>query len=1024
MTDRFLALTVPFRHSSWGTFIQLLLLTLVPGSLCAANPTITVQVSSETAPPGGTAQFKIALSAPALVSTAAISMTFDPTIFGPILNVAAFSATGDQAGYANVNGQQLTASVSSSSASLGQLPDLPIFVVTVPVLQGVTSTAATVTVDPTLSPWQDQQGDTYTVNVIPGTLTLGGSLSIQSVIPGGGVLPSATIVSVNGTGFDASTTAAIDGVSIASTQFVNARQINVTLAGATELTGKHLHVTTGAGAQSDFFCSLSSAPANVSPTVFPLLPLTTYTNVAWDRPDDADYNESAVLLNQSLTPVTVTFFSVSPNEFVTVLPSITIAPGNLYLLPLLTGLGPIYMLSSAPIRMIEYRVDQPLVPPYTPQESVFPPTVLANTLPPIASLLQFTAYPSAAAWTWQIGSATPSPVVIDLEGGLPFTVTISNAPWLTVSPTQGTAPATVTFTPNVSALGAGPYSGTVTIHPILLSSLSALTVPDLVLPVSIQVGPTSFITAEPPGLFNAPVGSLTPITGTFSVSTAGAIAKPSVSVNTNSGGNWLSATPTTGFAPGTVTVTLNPAGLPSGAYLGTVIVQGPLNSVTVPVELNVGLNPPPLAANPSTLTFALAAGATSLGSQLVILSQNYSTSSVATQSGGNWLTASLTVMNQVSASASAVGLSPGTYLGTITVTSTAGASLQIPVILTVLTPSAPLTVTPLSVSLTTPAAQSVTQTFNVSSTPSTLFSFTVFTPGPERWWYGGSTSSPSAPSTVTLTFLSTQPGTHYGSVIFTSGSNSVTVPIVLTVAASATSPPILASVVSAGSGLPSAISPGEIITLYGTGLGLTTPRVVTILPGGGGGDAIPYTNVLIDNGTVGQTYASSSQLNVIVPSGTPSTGAATVQVIIDGAYPTATWSVPLAPSAPSIFTISGSGIGPGAIVNQDGSINSPTNPASRGTAIQIYGTGGGPTSPPSYAGNVAQTAASLTLPVTVTIGGVNAQVLYAGNAPGEVVGLVQINALIPQSVTPGTALPLLVTIGGVAAQAGVTVAIQ
>jgi len=65
MTDRFLALTVPFRHSSWGTFIQLLLLTLVPGSLCAANPTITVQVSSETAPPGGTAQFKIALSAPA-----------------------------------------------------------------------------------------------------------------------------------------------------------------------------------------------------------------------------------------------------------------------------------------------------------------------------------------------------------------------------------------------------------------------------------------------------------------------------------------------------------------------------------------------------------------------------------------------------------------------------------------------------------------------------------------------------------------------------------------------------------------------------------------------------------------------------------------------------------------------------------------------------------------------------------------------------------------------------------------------
>jgi hypothetical protein len=64
----------------------------------------------------------------------------------------------------------------------------------------------------------------------------------------------------------------------------NARQINITPAGATELTGKHLHVTTGAGLQSDFFCSLSSAPANIAPAVFPLLPLTTYTNVAWDRP--------------------------------------------------------------------------------------------------------------------------------------------------------------------------------------------------------------------------------------------------------------------------------------------------------------------------------------------------------------------------------------------------------------------------------------------------------------------------------------------------------------------------------------------------------------------------------------------------------------------------------------------------------------------------------------------------------------------------------------------------------------------
>src|SRR5580698_454732 len=77
----------------WGIFPLLALPMAVLG-----NSSITAQVSSETAPPGGFAQFKITLTAPALVSQASISMSFDPTIFGPIAGIAAFSATGDQTG--------------------------------------------------------------------------------------------------------------------------------------------------------------------------------------------------------------------------------------------------------------------------------------------------------------------------------------------------------------------------------------------------------------------------------------------------------------------------------------------------------------------------------------------------------------------------------------------------------------------------------------------------------------------------------------------------------------------------------------------------------------------------------------------------------------------------------------------------------------------------------------------------------------------------------------------------------------
>jgi uncharacterized protein (TIGR03437 family) len=146
--------------------------------------------------------------------------------------------------------------------------------------------------------------------------------------------------------------------------------------------------------------------------------------------------------------------------------------------------------------------------------------------------------------------------------------------------------------------------------------------------------------------------------------------------------------------------------------------------------------------------------------------------------------------------------------------------------------------------------------------------------------------------------------------------------------------------------------------------------------------------------------------------------------LVEGGIQSGAWGVPVIPAASAIFTANASGVGEGAIVNADGSVNGPFNPASRGTAIKIYCTGGGQTSPPSTTGALAPGAAMLNLPVTVTIGGLNAQVLYAGSAPGEVSGVVQINAVVPQTLTPGTALPVQISIGGIPSQTGVTVAIQ
>ncbi len=112
------------------------------------------------------------------------------------------------------------------------------------------------------------------------------------------------------------------------------------------------------------------------------------------------------------------------------------------------------------------------------------------------------------------------------------------------------------------------------------------------------------------------------------------------------------------------------------------------------------------------------------------------------------------------------------------------------------------------------------------------------------------------------------------------------------------------------------------------------------------------------------------------------------------------------------------------MLNQDLTVNSATNPARRGSAIAFYATGGGAL-PGSAEGRLAQPPfPQIAQPVTVRIGGVTAQVTYAGSAPGIIAGVLQINAVVPPGATTGSSVPIDVTIGGVTSQAGVTLAAQ
>jgi len=64
----------------------------------------------------------------------------------------------------------------------------------------------------------------------------------------------------------------------------------------------------------------------------------------------------------------------------------------------------------------------------------------------------------------------------------------------------------------------------------------------------------------------------------------------------------------------------------------------------------------------------------------------------------------------------------------------------------------------------------------------------------------------------------------------------------------------------------------------------------------------------------------------------------------------------------------------------------------------------------------------------VTIGGQAADPtnvnFYAGPIPGSILGLLQINAVVPVGASTGVAVPVVVTIGGNSTQAGVTLAVH
>ena len=127
---------------------------------------------------------------------------------------------------------------------------------------------------------------------------------------------------------------------------------------------------------------------------------------------------------------------------------------------------------------------------------------------------------------------------------------------------------------------------------------------------------------------------------------------------------------------------------------------------------------------------------------------------------------------------------------------------------------------------------------------------------------------------------------------------------------------------------------------------------------------------------------------------------ATIQFLVDG-DPSNTVTIPLVPSNPGLYSLSSTGSGPGAILNPDFSVNGPGNPSS--SFIVAYGTGGGDVEPDCPAATLApgvEPLPRLQLPQQALVGGVEADVVYAGSAPGLICGVNQWN-IVPRNNPSG-----------------------
>jgi hypothetical protein len=317
------------------------LMLLAPASLLARGNEapfagVELTIPNETVPPGGMLQLKMQITEPTPILKGVQKTSFSSTFLSSPVGIALFSPAGDASGTALLSNGGSHFSLHSPIFDMGNNIDYPIVTIAMPVKStAIPGETAPLTLDPSFSLWiNPTTGQPYPVLLTNGSVTVGGTLSISNIVPGGGVVPAGTKIAIFGMGFHPDSQVDVNEATLATQTFVSSAEIDVTLTTDVNMTSRRIRVknpSTGELATYYSYQRIKATGKSANPLIAATVPLFAQSTwaVAFFKPVlNSSQFTGLALQNEAASIAYVRLRLFAPNGTVLATYDLAVQPGR------------------------------------------------------------------------------------------------------------------------------------------------------------------------------------------------------------------------------------------------------------------------------------------------------------------------------------------------------------------------------------------------------------------------------------------------------------------------------------------------------------------------------------------------------------------------------------------------------------------------------------------------------------------------------------------------------------------------